>query len=66
MAGVSAIRGTGGKTRTVAVPFSVDDPALAWEFRTQWNGAGDLTVTRVSVDPQTPSRGGQGNLPSAS
>jgi hypothetical protein len=65
MRGMSEIRGTGGKTRTITIPFSVDDPSLAWEFRTWWNDRGDLTVTHVSVDPRTLRRG-QGNVSTAS
>jgi hypothetical protein len=56
--GVSEIQGTGGKTRTISIPFSVDDPSLVWEFRTWWDDVGDLGVNRVSVDPQPSTRGG--------
>ena len=50
------LQGTSGEARAITIPFSVDDPSTAWEFRTRWNGVGDVEVTGVSVRPRTAHR----------
>ena len=49
--------GTSGRTVPVSITFDVSDPTHRYEFRTQWNGEGSLTVvavtSRSSRDPPT-------------
>ncbi len=46
----SALEGTGGTTREVTVEFAPTNAAAKYEFRSQWNGAGTLTVESVAYD----------------
>jgi hypothetical protein len=48
-AGQTAIEGSGGGPATARLRFDVMDGSGRWEFRTLWNGLGELTIHSITL-----------------